>query len=191
MVLSSFQELTCNFFEEIFYRNKLIPEEFPGNVNHFTDLLRSFHLTSDLTQWSPLKSKLLYSASELCGAGVTIKARSRDFLLGCEFHSNDAALEIAPLELNNLTTCLLQNLMALELCHYPGKTYMCDYISLMGYLMEASKDVELLVQKEILDNGLGDSNEVATFVKKLGTHITVDRRYKCYNNLFTSLNRHC
>ncbi|XP_044463293.1 uncharacterized protein LOC123194202 [Mangifera indica] len=151
----------------------------------------SFHLTSDLTQWSPLKSKLLYSASELCGAGVTIKARSRDFLLGCEFHSNDAALEIAPLELNNLTTCLLQNLMALELCHYPGKTYICDYISLMGYLMEASKDVELLVQKEILDNGLGDSNEVATFVKKLGTHITVDPRYKCYNNLFTSLNRHC
>ncbi|XP_044483849.1 UPF0481 protein At3g47200-like [Mangifera indica] len=189
--VSSFQELTCNFFEDVFYRNKLIPEHFPENVNHFTDLLRSFHLPSNFSPPSTQRNKLLYSASQLYEAGVTIKARSRECLLGCEFISNNAELQIPPLELNNLTTCLLQNLMALELCHYPGKTYICDYISLMGYLMETSKDVDFLVQKKILDNGLGDSNEVVTFVKKLGTHIAVDRRFNCFTSLFSGLNRHC
>ncbi|XP_044463294.1 putative UPF0481 protein At3g02645 [Mangifera indica] len=81
--------------------------------------------------------------------------------------------------------------LPLELCHYRGQTYICDYISLMVCLMETSKDVDLLVQKKILDNSLSDSNEVVTFVRNLRSNIVVDRRHNYYNNLFTSLNRHC
>ncbi|XP_044463297.1 uncharacterized protein LOC123194206 [Mangifera indica] len=81
--------------------------------------------------------------------------------------------------------------MALEMCHYPLKTTICDYVSLMDHLMETSKDVDLMVQKGILVNGLGDSNEIVTLVKKLGTHIPQDCQSSRYAWLFMHLNRHC
>jgi len=45
--------------------------------------------------------------------------------------------------------------------------YFTDYIRVLNFLIDTPKDVDLLVQKRILVNGLGDSNALSTLVNNL------------------------
>ncbi|KAJ0081191.1 hypothetical protein Patl1_12016 [Pistacia atlantica] len=67
--------------------------------------------------------------------------------------------------------CLIRNLMALELCHYPSKTYICDYIHLMDSLINTENDVDLLSEKGISHNPSGDNSVTANMFNKLRLQI--------------------
>jgi hypothetical protein len=72
-------------------------------------------------------------------------------------------LEIPCLKLHSNTEYLFQNLIALEKCHYPFDSYFIDYIRVLDFLIDTSKEVDLLVRKRIL----GESNAVTTLVNYL------------------------
>jgi hypothetical protein len=61
--------------------------------------------------------------------------------------------------------------VALEQCHYRYDHYVTDYIRVLDFLIDTEKDVDLLVQKGIQVNTLGDSNAVTTWVNRLGQKV--------------------
>ena len=54
--------------------------------------------------------------------------------------------------------------MAFEQCHYPHETYICNYIVLLDHLIKTEKDVDLLVEKKVLDNWLGRDEAVVNLI---------------------------
>ncbi|KAL4599807.1 hypothetical protein ACB092_11G153400 [Castanea dentata] len=95
-------------------------------------------------------------------------------------------LEVPCLEVHDETEGIFRNLMALELCHYPFKTYICNYIVLLDFLINTRDDVELLVEKGIIVNKLGSNKAVATMVNKLG--LEIEQNTSCYHELAQQLN---
>ncbi|KAG6628576.1 hypothetical protein CIPAW_14G022800 [Carya illinoinensis] len=80
-------------------------------------------------------------------------------------------LEVPPLLLDDKIEGLFRNLMALEQCHYPSETYICDYIVLLDDLITTKEDVRLLVEKKIIVNELGSSAAVTKLVNNLALEI--------------------
>ncbi|KAL6215122.1 hypothetical protein ACLB2K_014553 [Fragaria x ananassa] len=68
---------------------------------------------------------------------------------------------------------------------------MSDYAFIIDRLVKTSKDVELLVSNEILENGLGSSSAAAAMINNLADGLTVDPRGCCYGSILKDLNEHC
>jgi hypothetical protein len=105
------------------------------------------------------------------------------------FKSVQCILKVPQLVIDDQTEALFRNLMALEQCHYPSKTYICNYVLLMDCLITTKSDVCLLVEKKVIVNRRGSSTEVTTLINKLG-HMIVETE-SCYHDLYTRLNDHC
>ena len=105
------------------------------------------------------------------------------------FKSMQCILKIPQLVIDDQTEALFRNLMALEQCHYPSNTYICNYVLLMDCLITTKSDVCLLVEKKVIVNRRGSSTEVTTLINKLG-HMIVEPK-SCYHDLYTQLNDHC
>ncbi|KAF5470002.1 hypothetical protein F2P56_010556 [Juglans regia] len=105
----------------------------------------------------------------------------------CLFHMQ-RFLEVPPLQLDDKTEGLFRNLMALEQCHYPSETYICDYIVLLDDLITTKADVRLLVDKKIIVNELGSSAAVTKLVNNLG--LEIEERGNHYAELCGKLNKY-
>ncbi|KAA8525421.1 hypothetical protein F0562_007276 [Nyssa sinensis] len=181
----SLLEVTLYFFIKYNSQNKIPNSE----VRHFTDLVRALHLPSKRLPQNVGEFKILCSATELHEAGVKFEVGSSRCLLDINF--SNGVLRIPCFDLEDNTVSLIRNLMALEVCHYPHDFYIIDYIILMDYLINTSKDVDLLIQNGIFRNRLADSSAVATFFNNLCTHITLSDSYNFnYSRLCDSLNRY-
>ncbi|KAG2669233.1 hypothetical protein I3760_14G025200 [Carya illinoinensis] len=95
-------------------------------------------------------------------------------------------LEVPPLLLDDKTEGLFRNLMALEQCHYPLETDICDYIVLLDDLITTKEDVRLLVEKKIIVNELGSSAAVTKLVNNLALEIEESGTH--YANLCEKVN---
>ncbi|KAI7994616.1 UPF0481 protein [Camellia lanceoleosa] len=135
------------------------------------------------------KSKFdIPSATELHEAGVKFKVSSSKNLFDIKFSGN--ILEIPHTRIIDPTECLLRNIIAYEQCHYNDK-FFADYSMIMDYLINTSKDVELLVQAKIIENWLGDNNDVSNLFNGLskGVNIISDDYY--FTELHKELNDFC
>ncbi|XP_047176453.1 UPF0481 protein At3g47200-like isoform X2 [Vigna umbellata] len=165
--IPSFIELTYRFFD-YFNRSQLT---FVNNneIKHFTDLIRFFHLKlpsgeEEVFSRSNELLKHLPSATELSEAGVRFKDTSE---------------------------LVFRNMVALEQCHYPYKSYITDYIVVLDVLVNTSHDVDLLVRKGILVNFLGDSDSAAKMINGLGKNV-LQTNFSChYFRLCEDLNAFC
>ena len=81
-------------------------------------------------------------------------------------------LEIPQLKVEDWTETLFRNMVALEQCHYPYDSYICDYVAVLDYLINTGRDVDILVQRGILDNMLADSDSVANLYNGLWKNVT-------------------
>ncbi|XP_059439899.1 UPF0481 protein At3g47200-like [Corylus avellana] len=95
-------------------------------------------------------------------------------------------LEIPPLLVDSNTEDLFRNLMALEQCRYPLNSYIYNYVELLDYLIDADKDVDLLVQKKIIVNNIGSNEAVAKVINSLCLEIVVNK--SCYSILGKEIN---
>ena len=98
-------------------------------------------------------------------------------------------LRVPQLVIDDKTEALFRNLMALEQCHYPSDTYICNYVLLMDYLITTKDDVCLLVENNVIVNRLGSSKAVTTLINTLGHEIVESE--SCYHELYRGLNEHC
>ncbi|KAJ7957288.1 hypothetical protein O6P43_023611 [Quillaja saponaria] len=170
--LPSFLELTIYYFAH--YNQQDIAPNPDMNIRHFTDLLRIFHLP-------PLERVLQYKkgegamthlpkATELEKVGVKFKAVESKCLLDLQFSGR--VLKVPCLKVEDWTETLFRNIMALEQCHYPNESYICDYIALLDFIISDAEDVDVLVKNGVIVNWLGDSNKVANLFNNLWKNIT-------------------
>ncbi|CAL2234818.1 unnamed protein product [Prunus armeniaca] len=61
----------------------------------------------------------------------------------------------------------------------------------MDDFVNTEKDVEFLLKDGIVENMLGDDNEVCTLINNLGRGISVDRESFYFTTLSESLNSYC
>lgn len=84
---------------------------------------------------------------------------------------------------------MIRNMVAFEQCHLAPECYVTDYLTLMNYLIDTGKDVELLVEKGIMDNLLGSNDEVASLVNTLDKNTVFMTRNSEYLSLCEELNK--
>ncbi|XP_030965586.1 UPF0481 protein At3g47200-like [Quercus lobata] len=196
-------------YEKIFASKK-------KEVKHFTDFLRYFLLPHNPACGRSFER--VPCATKLSEAGVEFKASKSENgrLLDIQFRKS-ALLEICPfldfswllscfpclkcleimqpvLELKSFiigdeTESVVRNLMALEQCHYPREAYVCNYIVLLDHLINTAADVDLLVEKNVIVNWLGNNKAVATLINGLCLQI-IEGNHSCYFELSEKIKDH-
>ncbi|XP_054788245.1 UPF0481 protein At3g47200 isoform X2 [Prosopis cineraria] len=186
--LPSFLELTFDYFA--YYNNmKLTPHDI--SISHFTDLIRTFHLQPLSRRPNRSHESLVHlqSATELVEAGIRFRKSTSPCLMDIKFSGR--VLEIPQLKVEDWTETLLRNLVALEQCHYPSNSYIVDYVAVMDFLINTSKDVDVLVQNGVILNWLGDANSVANLFNSLWKNVTHVNFNSHYSKLCKDLNIFC
>nr|POF24974.1 hypothetical protein CFP56_52089 [Quercus suber] len=97
--------------------------------------------------------------------------------------------ELKSFIIEDATEYVVQNLMALEQCHYPREAYICNYIVLLDHLINTAEDVDVLVEKNVIVNWLGNNEAVATLINKLCEQI-VEGNHSCYYELSQKIRGH-
>ncbi|XP_061370443.1 UPF0481 protein At3g47200-like [Gastrolobium bilobum] len=182
----SFVDLTFEYFEECNRHNM----KHTDSMKHFTDLLRIFFLPQLDGRPERSKDELithLFSATELDEAGVKFRVKKeKSHLFDLKFSGR--YLEIPKFSVEDDTESLFRNMMALEQCHYPSETYITDYVVVLDYLINTSKDVDVLVQNGIIINMLGDSSAVAKLFNGLCNSIVLTNCNSDYIRISEELN---
>jgi hypothetical protein len=175
----SFVKLTYDCLKR--YNTQTLPTPDLTKIMHFVDLIRTFFLPNDLPRRSQgNRVRHLYTASQLHEAGVKFEVGLSNCLFDLKF--TNGVLEIPRLQVDYSTEYFFRNIMALEQFYYCWESYVSDYIRILDFLIDTTKDVDLLVQKNILVNNLGDSNAVATMINNLnkGTSLLCMNLNYCY-----------
>ena len=184
-------------------------------VGHLADFLRYFLLPP---KWKFGKGiKRLPCATKLVEAGVEFRKVEDRRLLDIRFRKNwllgkcpclslswtilscfpcckclrnmQPVLELQSFIVGDATECVIRNLMAFEQCHYPQEAIVCNYIVLLDHLINTAEDVDLLVEKKVLVNWLGNNEAVATLINKL-SHQIVEGNQSCYYELSEKIRGH-
>ena len=98
-------------------------------------------------------------------------------------------MKIPSFTVGDATNRVIRNFMAFEQCHYPHETYPCNYIVLLDHLIETEKDVDLLVERKVLDNWLGRDEAVVNLINEL-CHQIVEGNHSCYHDISEWINEH-
>ncbi|KAG6701218.1 hypothetical protein I3842_08G154700 [Carya illinoinensis] len=184
----SFTSLAIKVFER--WNDRQFPENHEAQqIRHFVDLIKAFFLPSSSQLLSPHESNdlpsanHLYTASQLYQAGVKFKViNSNKCLFDLKF--TNGTWEIPYIGLDNSTETIYRNILAFEQCHYPSDSHFTDYIVLLTFLINTPEDVELLIRKGIIINGLRKNDAVPSLFDDLGTNILYDGTKCVYRGLF-------
>ncbi|KAL2984815.1 hypothetical protein AAZX31_12G111500 [Glycine max] len=82
----------------------------------------------------------------------------------------------------------LMNIVVYEQCDCPSSPYITEYIKIIDFLINTGKDVNILVEKKIIVNLLGDDDALATMVNNLCSNITMIHINSEYRSLCYQLN---
>ncbi|XP_027925374.1 UPF0481 protein At3g47200-like [Vigna unguiculata] len=183
-----FLEITFKFFESVSF-GKVCPRESP---EHFTDLLRSSVISSSKLDLGRLEEfmdvKQVYSASQLMEAGLKFKISPNKSLLDLTYSKRDGALTMPILDIYDETEIVFRNIMAYEHCKFLCRKTISQYATILDFLINTEKDVNLLVDKKIIVNWTGDANKVVTMINNLCSHLILPGFNPHYFSLCNSLN---
>jgi hypothetical protein len=135
---------------------------------------------------STIPWKLMPSATHLKEAGIKFRKSTSKSILDIKFA--DGVLEIPSLLIQDTTETLFRNLISYEQC-YPGcETRFTSYAVLLDNLINTTKDLEILCDKEIIRNWM-DPEAATIFFNKLYNNTAVGEF--CYANLCEQVHSHC
>ncbi|KAH9740795.1 DUF862 domain-containing protein [Citrus sinensis] len=158
---------------------KLFENHF-SKAAHFLDLFMLCLQPSQSRAPLQLKYPTVPGAKELHQAGVKFKAGSSKNLLDIKFEKG--ILEIPFIPVYEKTELLCRNLLAFEWLH-DYTPYFNDYIIMIGWLITAPKDAELLFENEIV----GLSEELPTMFGNLSKDCTLVLDGFLYSGLLADL----
>ncbi|GAB4854090.1 hypothetical protein Ancab_022672 [Ancistrocladus abbreviatus] len=98
---------------------------------------------------------------------------------------------VATVPLVAATLLVVRNLMVFEQCHRCEVYYISDNLTLLDYLINDAKDVEMLVEGHIIENLLGNNVDVSDLFKNLCKNILFDASKFYYSHVCQQLNKHC
>ncbi|GAB2277554.1 hypothetical protein Dimus_012264 [Dionaea muscipula] len=182
----SFGDVTYKFFN---LEPRVTPIE---NIKHFVDLLRTCYLPSTRRPQGLVEQGKIgfrVSITNLQEAGIRFKSIVSASLLDIEF-DDGGVLKIPTLKLQDDTESFFRNLVVFEQCHHSSDSYIIDYVALLDFLINTPKDVELLVEKKILENWLGNSEDAANVFNNLFKQVTIASSNFYYSSLCDQLERY-
>ena len=181
---SSLIHLSFDFFKPLnIYDRTPIPKE---EIKYYTDLLGTFQLPASLPARGDVLAFLKYSATQLHDAGVKFKKATTTSILDFDFKNGE--LKIPTLTFEDGMEDLVRNIMALEQCNIRLDAYFTDFYIILDHLINTTKDVDLLGEKGITVNCLGDSEAVTSMTNKLNRGIEGSGMDANYFNLCENLN---
>ncbi|KAL7164269.1 hypothetical protein ACSBR2_040223 [Camellia fascicularis] len=83
------------------------------------------------------------------------------------------------------------NIPSVTELHMAGVKFKFYYTVIMDYLINTSKDVELLVQAKIIENWLSDNNDVSNLFNGLNKKFAINRKAYYFTKLHKELNDYC
>ncbi|XP_048437892.1 UPF0481 protein At3g47200 [Pyrus x bretschneideri] len=146
-------------------------------VKHFVDLIRILYRPLEPKKKSTDKYNITATpnVTKLHQVGVKFEVRNGSSLFDIKF--SRGILEIPKLTVNDTTELTLRNFLAFEQCHHGEEDFLANYVFLMGLLAKTPKDVQLLVEKEIIENWQGDTEKISTWLHDLGTGMMLHNHY--------------
>ncbi|XP_068640933.1 UPF0481 protein At3g47200-like [Aristolochia californica] len=198
------------YFEEFIPLNRLNSEQFrPLHLLHYvhqsllpdkkSDRLPFFSTMVNLLEKKqsssqPPMMRIIPTATRLQEAGVEfMPVEEKGFVV--EFQKG--VLRLPRLQVRRSTKKFLKNVIAWEQYHHEAVKYVINYAILMDYLVNTSKDIEILIRSKILEHSLPTHEEVAAVFNSLGEDIvyTYDTRdgqeYDFLRQLSKELNEYC
>ncbi|KAM0061223.1 hypothetical protein Hdeb2414_s0004g00133451 [Helianthus debilis subsp. tardiflorus] len=143
-----------------------------------------------------------YSATEIAGAGVRLKAqRDGSSLLAVKFKQlsfvpglvnlfvRETCFKIPVLSIKNSTPSLLRNLIAYEQCYPLSRHYVTSFAFLMDRLIDTKDDVSLLVRSKVLQHNLGASEDVTNLFNNICNGVVLRDFY--YTEEWRQLDEYC
>ncbi|GAB4835921.1 hypothetical protein Ancab_000840 [Ancistrocladus abbreviatus] len=151
---------TCKFCEAA-------PRELRSESKHLVDFLLACYLPSSPRPEpvGPDNLPFCFSVSYLHKAGVKIVPAKESSLLDITFY--EGVLRIPEIMIQDSTESLWKNLLVFEQCHYYVDSYIIEYLILLDLLIDDPKDVEILIKKGIVTNGLGNNEDVSNLFGNL------------------------
>ncbi|KAG7986482.1 hypothetical protein I3843_03G083400 [Carya illinoinensis] len=167
----SLVQLALKFFDHIFQSIPLSSNkslECLRGSKHILDLLRNsliFSTTNtegDTHGWQPIPSAGILEEVGIKFTRVNSILNSN--ILDIKFHNG--VLEIPPLLIQETTETVFRNLICFEQCQPNCRPVITSYAILFDNLINTAKDVNILLEKEIIDNWL-NLEDATRFFNKL------------------------
>ncbi|KAG5079407.1 hypothetical protein JHK86_003472 [Glycine max] len=96
-------------------------------------------------------------------------------------------MEMPCLTIEDRTETLFRNILALEQCHYILSPNVTQFLFLLNFLINTEKDVNILVDKKIIVNWMGDANAVVKMFNSLCSNVIVSYMSEEYCTLYHDL----
>ncbi|TXG66788.1 hypothetical protein EZV62_008063 [Acer yangbiense] len=167
------------------------------DIKHFTDLRRYSLMEHHPTAKKQEKVVDLPCATKLHESGVRFRCAKEGCMLDLKFDTNKRGilpffkvyeLQIPCFTVNDWTEFFIRNVMALEQCHYPKETHICNYIAFMDFLINTEKDADLLIDKGIIINCLGENTAIANMFNRFC--LQTSSSVSCYYDMARDLKQH-
>ncbi|QCD94460.1 hypothetical protein DEO72_LG5g2544 [Vigna unguiculata] len=94
-----------------------------------------------------------------------------------------------PLMLKPWMLLQIRNMMAYEHCHDSATKIITQYVAILDFLINTEKDVNILVDKKIIVNWLGDTDKVVTMISNLNSTVTMPEFCSHYFSVCNGLNK--
>ncbi|XP_057478949.1 UPF0481 protein At3g47200-like isoform X2 [Actinidia eriantha] len=186
----TFADLFCHFLAGFDGLHDKIPNYIDSRrAKHFVDLLSSFLTPRERSQshkWGKIVT--IPTAKELHDVGIKFKGSANKNLFCISFVSG--VLEIPKFVIADSTEGWLRNLLAFERC-LDNEGYMTQYVWFLDKLIDSSKDVEYLVESGVIENWLGDNNDISNLINKLGVATWLNTNDFYFSELCEELNNYC
>ncbi|KAK4268117.1 hypothetical protein QN277_024817 [Acacia crassicarpa] len=193
-----FAKLAFNFFKKEYLGGSVSTECDPtdmhvlnyfgcSQVYHLNNMLRMFFLPDKLPKRESHIPKPICSASQLREAGIKFKASEKSNRT--KVHFSNGVLTLPCFRVRDRTETMIRNVIAFEQCHPRLSSWVTDFVMLWDHLINTEKDVDLLVQKGIIENFLSDNNAVASMVNRLCRNVVSTSYNSEYIDLFKRLNK--
>lgn len=142
---------------------------------HLLDLVRSSLIPSDHSEpevKSNTQTHEIHSISKLRRAGIKLKAVKAESFMVVKFRHG--SIEMPTITIDDFMTSFLQNCVAYEQCQSGCSKHITTYVTMLDYLVNTSRDLEYLCDRNIIENNLGTDAEVVRFINNLGKDVAFD-----------------
>nr|GMC88953.1 UPF0481 protein At3g47200 [Ipomoea batatas] len=176
---SSLSRLSLFFFNHALQRPEETLDKYENLAGkHLLDFLRSSFITFiPPVNKSPARetnspSHVIHSISKLRRAGIKLRPGKEDSFLAIKFRRG--VISMPAITFDDFMAAFLLNCVAYEQCHGECSKHMTAYATLLDYLVNTYKDVEYLLDCNIVENDFGSDSELAAFINKLGRDVMFD-----------------
>ncbi|KAA8546379.1 hypothetical protein F0562_002882 [Nyssa sinensis] len=179
--------LSLNSYLRVALGHKSVSES-----KHFLDLLHNVCRPSRRPTSSNESYSQMPCLTELHEAGVSFQVDKSSLNSCFDIKFEQGHLKIPNFRVDDSTETLFRNIIAYEQ-HSSHVKPMCftDCITFMDNLINTEKDVTAFRLSGIMENLLGDDEEVARVFNKMGDGIVIDPKTYYYSDLCKKLNKHC